>query len=81
MLKQTPKVHVIGAGVIGLTTALVLQIKGYDVTVLAKHFPGDKSAGYESGVQWKSMAPNSDARLQRKLVVLLTDDRRSRKET
>lgn len=68
-MKSAPKIHVVGAGVVGLTTALVLQIKGYDVTILANHFPGDKSPDYTSpwaGARWKSVAPNFDARLQRK---------------
>ena len=71
-MKSTPKVHVVGAGVVGLTTALLLQIKGYDVTILAKHFPGDKSADYTSpwaGARWKTMAPNDNPRLQRKALI------------
>lgn len=70
-MKSTPKIHVVGAGVVGLTTALVLQLKGYDVTILAKHFPGDKSPEYSSpwaGARWKTVAPASDARLQRKQI-------------
>ncbi|KAG2220124.1 hypothetical protein INT45_006152 [Circinella minor] len=68
MKSTPPKVHVIGAGVVGLTTALLLRIKGYDVTILAKHFPGDLSSDYTSpwaGARWKTMAPNDDPRLQR----------------
>ncbi|KAI9278767.1 hypothetical protein BDA99DRAFT_428548 [Phascolomyces articulosus] len=68
MKSTPPKVHVVGAGVVGLTTALLLQIKGYDVTILAKHFPGDLSSDYTSpwaGARWKTMAPNDDSRLQR----------------
>ncbi|KAI9313541.1 hypothetical protein BX666DRAFT_1864121 [Dichotomocladium elegans] len=68
MPNNTPKVHVIGAGVIGLTTAVVLLAKGYDVTLLAKHFPGDRSGDYTSpwaGARWKTVAPNNDLRLQR----------------
>lgn len=38
------KVVVIGAGVIGLTTALVLAEKGYAVTIVSENFPGDKDA-------------------------------------
>lgn len=67
-MKRVPKVHVIGAGVIGLTTATLLLIEGYDVTILAKHFPGDMSIDYTSpwaGARWKTLAPNDDARLQR----------------
>ncbi|KAI8087631.1 uncharacterized protein B0P05DRAFT_569582 [Gilbertella persicaria] len=62
------QVNVIGAGVIGLTTALLLQQKGYDVTIIADYFPGDKHIEYTSpcaGARWKTLAPNSDPKLQR----------------
>ncbi|KAI8375655.1 hypothetical protein EDC96DRAFT_600222 [Choanephora cucurbitarum] len=61
------KVNVIGAGVIGLTTALLLRQKGYSVTIIAKHFPGDNDIEYTSpyaGARWRTVAPNSDLRLQ-----------------
>ncbi|KAI8876039.1 nucleotide-binding domain-containing protein [Backusella circina FSU 941] len=61
-------VTVIGAGVIGLTTALLLQKEGYNVTIVANHFPGDKDINYTSplaGARWKTVAPNTDSRLQR----------------
>ncbi|KAG0189666.1 hypothetical protein DFQ28_003094 [Apophysomyces sp. BC1034] len=68
MKHSQPKVHVIGAGVTGLTTALLLRMKGYDVTILAKDFPGDDNS--ESTVScmaagWKSVASSSETRLQR----------------
>lgn len=69
------KVNVIGAGVVGLTTALLLQSKGYEVTVIADYFPGDTSHDYTSpfaGARWKTLAPNSDLRLQSKIPLLLT---------
>lgn len=80
-MKRVPKVHVIGAGVIGLTTATLLLIEGYDVTILAKHFPGDMSIDYTSpwaGARWKTLAPNDDARLQRmwrtpRLMMMMCD--------
>ncbi|KAI8373705.1 hypothetical protein BD560DRAFT_327905 [Blakeslea trispora] len=61
------KVNVIGAGVIGLTTALLLRQKGYNVTIIAEHFPGDSHPEYTSpcaGARWRTVAPNSDVRLQ-----------------
>jgi hypothetical protein len=36
------------AGVIGLTTALLLSRKGFSVTVAAKHMPGDYDIEYAS---------------------------------
>lgn len=63
------KVNVIGSGVIGLTTALLLQEKGYDVTIIAAEFPGDNHIEYTSpcaGARWKTLALNSDLRLQSK---------------
>ncbi|KAI8144782.1 hypothetical protein BJV82DRAFT_512735 [Fennellomyces sp. T-0311] len=68
MLKEPVNVHVIGAGVIGLSTAVALQMKGYRVTVLAKHFPGDpNNIEYTSpwaGARWQSLATNADKRQQ-----------------
>jgi phytoene dehydrogenase-like protein len=43
-----PKINVVGAGVQGLTVALILQKKGYDVTVIAKYWPGDLNIDYTS---------------------------------
>ncbi|KAI8139458.1 hypothetical protein BJV82DRAFT_627302 [Fennellomyces sp. T-0311] len=38
-----PKVVILGAGVIGLTTAIVLRKNGFnDVTIVGRHHPGDK---------------------------------------
>lgn len=38
---MTSEIVVVGAGVIGLTTALVLAENNYKVTIVAKHFPSD----------------------------------------
>ncbi|CAG8446043.1 4011_t:CDS:2, partial [Cetraspora pellucida] len=57
-----PKKHIIilGAGVIGLTTATLLQQeKEFEVTVVARHFPGDLSIDYAS----PCYAANDDSRL------------------
>ncbi|KAL1795272.1 hypothetical protein ACET3X_007088 [Alternaria dauci] len=63
MASQTGDQHilVLGAGVIGLTTSLVLThvYPTAKVTVVAKHFPGDRSIEYTSpwaGANWSSMA-------------------------
>ncbi|KAG5462088.1 MAG: hypothetical protein BJ554DRAFT_5617 [Olpidium bornovanus] len=37
---KQPKATVVGAGVIGLTTAVLLQRNGFRVTVVARDFPG-----------------------------------------
>ncbi|CAG8708184.1 16414_t:CDS:2, partial [Funneliformis mosseae] len=42
------RVNVIGAGVVGLTTGLVLQKNGYKVKIIAEHWPGDLSNNYTS---------------------------------
>ncbi|KAG0642971.1 hypothetical protein HOY80DRAFT_998107 [Tuber brumale] len=42
------KVVVVGAGVAGLTTALLLSKRGHSVTVVAKHMPGDHDIEYTS---------------------------------
>ncbi|KAF2109659.1 hypothetical protein BDV96DRAFT_502229 [Lophiotrema nucula] len=51
------------AGVIGLQTSIFLRQAGYDVVILAKHFPGDKSIEYTSpwaGAHWRSHASKTD---------------------
>ncbi|CAG8593871.1 15875_t:CDS:2, partial [Racocetra fulgida] len=55
-MSQKKKVNVIGAGVIGITTALILQRNGYQVQILAEHWPGDSDINYTSpwaGAAWK----------------------------
>ncbi|CAG8436329.1 3042_t:CDS:2 [Diversispora eburnea] len=50
------RVNVVGAGVIGLTTALILQRLGYKVQIIAEHFPGDYNINYTSpwaGADWR----------------------------
>ncbi|KAG1048753.1 hypothetical protein G6F43_008876 [Rhizopus delemar] len=63
------KIIVIGAGVIGITTALLLKQKGYeDVKIVAKHVPGNMDIQYTSpyaGAHWRTMAPNNDLMLQK----------------
>jgi D-amino-acid oxidase len=63
MASQSNEQHilVLGAGVIGLTTSLVLAdaYPTAKITVIAKHFPGDRSIEYASpwaGANWSSMA-------------------------
>ncbi|KAG0328949.1 hypothetical protein BG004_002431 [Podila humilis] len=59
---------VIGAGVVGLTTAHLLQCNGYDVTIIAADFPKDpRSPDYAStkaGAHWRSMCDEDDLRAQ-----------------
>ena len=56
-----PNILILGAGVIGLTTALVLR-ESYstaNITIVAKHFSGDRSIEYASdwaGANWCSFA-------------------------
>jgi D-amino-acid oxidase len=59
---QVPQnIAILGAGVVGLTNALVLACiyPSANITVIAKHFPGDRSIEYTSpwaGANWASMA-------------------------
>ncbi|KAF2144225.1 uncharacterized protein K452DRAFT_285474 [Aplosporella prunicola CBS 121167] len=58
---------VVGAGVIGLQTAISLLEAGYDVTVIAKHIPGDLDIEYTSpwaGAQWRTHAGKNDIEAQ-----------------
>ncbi|KAF0558588.1 nucleotide-binding domain-containing protein [Gigaspora margarita] len=63
------RIVVLGAGVSGLTTATLLlqQKKKFEVTVVAKHFPGDLTSEFTSpwaGAHWRSYAINDDIRQQ-----------------
>ncbi|GAB7360293.1 hypothetical protein MBLNU230_g8051t1 [Neophaeotheca triangularis] len=52
-------VVVLGAGVTGLTSAVMLAEDGYHVTILAAHVPGDSSIEYTSpwaGAHWRTHA-------------------------
>lgn len=51
--KKQKKIFVLGAGVLGLTTALELQQKGYHVTILARDLP-------PSAIAAASDAPEQD---------------------
>lgn len=45
------KVAVIGAGVIGLTSAICLQDAGYQVTIITKEMPQDTTSS-AAGAVW-----------------------------
>ena len=62
-------IAILGAGIIGLTTSLVLAhaYPSSKITIIAKHFPGDRSIEYASpwaGANWSSMA-NDNGQLER----------------
>ena len=58
---MTNRIHVVGAGVIGLTTGLVLQRAGYQVKILAACSPSFQSSHIDytstkAGAHWRSTA-------------------------
>ncbi|KAL7320000.1 hypothetical protein PS15m_003072 [Mucor circinelloides] len=69
MIDTNKPIIIIGAGVIGLSTALQLKQKGYKkVMIVAKYVPGDMCIEYTSpyaGAHWRTMAPNNNTLLQR----------------
>ncbi|ROW14078.1 hypothetical protein VPNG_04103 [Cytospora leucostoma] len=65
-----PNIVVVGAGVIGLTTALLLaKEEGNEVTVVAKHMPGDYDIQYTSpwaGANYLPMSTQENSRWERR---------------
>ncbi|KAF4635672.1 hypothetical protein G7Y89_g2432 [Cudoniella acicularis] len=65
-----PNIVVLGAGVSGLTTAVLLARKpGYKITVLAKHMPGDYDIEYASpwaGANYLPMADEAGCRWEKR---------------
>ncbi|KAJ1961125.1 hypothetical protein IWQ62_003975 [Dispira parvispora] len=62
-------VNVLGGGIVGLTTALVLRQHKFPVTVLAKDLPGEPGnahfASPSAGAHWRSWATANEVRLQK----------------
>jgi D-amino-acid oxidase len=61
---SSPDYVILGAGVVGLTTALELKSRLPDATIVivAKHAPGDRSIEYTSpwaGANWSSVATDN----------------------
>ncbi|CDK25218.1 unnamed protein product [Kuraishia capsulata CBS 1993] len=57
------KVIVLGAGVVGLSTALELVQRGHEVDIVARHLPGDIDIEYTSpfaGANWSSFAETDE---------------------
>ncbi|KAI3395933.1 hypothetical protein diail_644 [Diaporthe ilicicola] len=65
-----PEIVVVGAGVVGLTSALLLaKEKGNNVTVVAKHMPGDYDIEYTSpwaGANFLPMSTQENSRWERR---------------
>ncbi|KAK5164412.1 hypothetical protein LTR04_001921 [Oleoguttula sp. CCFEE 6159] len=64
--KKDKRVVVIGAGIIGLQSALFLLEAGYDVTIMAEFWPGDESVEYCSpwaGAHWRTHAKTNEKEL------------------
>ncbi|KAF2232640.1 nucleotide-binding domain-containing protein [Viridothelium virens] len=65
MSLQGSHIVVLGAGVVGLQTAVFLLEAGCKVTLIAEHLPGDQSIEYTSpwaGAHWKTHAQHTDKR-------------------
>lgn len=45
---KNTRVGIIGAGVVGLTSALLLVDAGYDVIIVARDLPGDETTDWAS---------------------------------
>ncbi len=67
-------IHVIGAGVVGLATALRLQQQGYTVTLIDRNGPGEMaSRGNAAGIAWTDVMPLASKGVWRKIPGWLLD--------
>ncbi|TQV95527.1 hypothetical protein V2A60_000717 [Cordyceps javanica] len=65
--RNSPLVIVLGAGVIGLQTAINLLEAGYSIAIVARDWPGDQNFGYTSmwaGAQWRSTSKMHEKHMQ-----------------
>lgn len=73
-MEQT-RIVVIGAGVIGLTTALTLKKRGWkNVKIIAKYTPGDMAIEYTSPYAGKSLDKDKQLYKQRVSRCTLEDN-------
>ncbi|MFS8182872.1 NAD(P)/FAD-dependent oxidoreductase [Pseudovibrio denitrificans] len=67
-------IHVIGAGVVGLATALRLQQEGHKVALIDRNGPGEMaSRGNAAGIAWTDVAPLASKGIWRKIPGWLLD--------
>lgn len=72
--RNTPHATVIGAGIIGISTAAFLQRAGHDVTVIDRVGPGEGcSFGNAGGVAFAEIMPNIHPRIFSKIPGWLID--------
>ncbi|MEP4031323.1 FAD-binding oxidoreductase [Roseibium polysiphoniae] len=70
----TPHVHILGAGIIGLTTAAVLVERGCKVTILDREGPAaGASQGNAGGIAWTDVAPLASPGVWKQAISWLAD--------
>ena len=74
IMSERLKVHVLGAGIIGLCVAATLQNRGHDVVLIDRSEPGSgASKGNASGIAWTDVAPLASPDVWRKAPGWLLD--------
>lgn len=69
-----PRVHIVGAGIVGLATASVLVSRGCDVTVIDREGPAaGASQGNAGGIAWTDVAPLASPGVWKKALKWLAD--------
>ena len=74
MLKTAPHATIVGAGIVGVSTAAFLQREGYAVTIIDRLPPGEGcSFGNAGGIAFAEITPTIHPRMLTKIPRWLLD--------
>ena len=68
-MKNFPRIGIIGAGIQGVSNALFLQKKGFDVTLFDRDEPGSPAASYGNAGHFSPYASLSLNKVKRQIIL------------